>query len=331
MEPVRWGILPVSKHFELRVAQPLGALAEAQITAVASRDGGKAHAAGIRYKAKKAFGSYDELLADPDVEAVYISLPNDMHAEWSVRALEAGKHVLCEKPFSLDAKQVAMTATAAGRSGKLLMEAFMYRFHPQWQRVRQAVECGEIGKILATHSFFSFSNTDPANIRNKKEAGGGALFDIGCYAVSSARFVMGREPLRAMSLMSRDKVFGTDMLSSGILDFGTARSTFSVSTQAFSFQRMEILGSGGRISVILPFNAYPDVPLELEIVNGVGTRTYRSPAVDQYGLMFQAVSMAIRSGTPAPTPMSDAVANQAVLDALFASESSGNWESVKEV
>ncbi len=328
MEPVRWGILPVSRHFELRVADPLASLDEAEITALASRSAEKARSAGKRYGAKKAYGSYDELLSDPDIEAVYISLPNDMHADWSTRALEAGKHVLCEKPFGLDAEQVSSTAQVAKRSGKMLMEAFMYRFHPQWRRVKRAVEIGEIGKVLATHSFFSFSLTDPTNIRNKKELGGGALYDIGCYAVSSARFIMGREPLKAMSLVSRDSVFGTDMLSSGILDFGTARSTFSVSTQAFPFQRLEILGSSGRITVWLPFNAYTDVPLEVEIVTGVGTRTYKSPVADQYGLMFQEVSRAIRSGSPAPTPISDAVANQAVLDALFRSESSGNWESV---
>lgn len=328
MEPVRWGILPVSKHFELRVAQPLAALAEARIVALASRDGEKARKAGIRYGVHHAFDSYAGLLADSSVEAVYISLPNNLHLEWVLRAMEAGKHVLCEKPFGLDAGQVRTAAAMSEKTGSFLMEAFMYRFHPQWRRVKRAVDCGEIGKILAIHSFFAFNTTDPGNIRNILESGGGALYDIGCYAVNSARFIMGREPERAISLVSRDATFGTDILSSAILDFGTARSTFSVSTQAFSYQRVDVLGSGGRITVKLPFNAFPDVPLEVEIVNSIGSRTFVSPAADQYGIMFKEVSLAIRAGSPAPTSMEDAIANQAVLDALFASERSGAWEAV---
>jgi predicted dehydrogenase len=330
MESVRWGILPVSKHFDLRVFQPLAATPQAEIAAVASRDAEKASNAAARYGVAKAYGSYDDLLADPRVEAVYISLPNDMHAEWSVRAMRAGKHVLCEKPFGLNASEVSATAAVARDTGKLLMEAFMYRFHPQWVHVKKLIERGEIGKIIATHCFFSFNLTDPDNIRNRMESGGGSLYDIGCYAVSSARWIMGREPHRVMSLLNRDASFGTDTVSSAILDFGSARSTFTVSTQAFSSQRVDILGSGGRISVELPFNAYNDVPMSVEITTGVGTRVYRSPVADQYGLMFAAVSEAIRTGIPAPTDIGDATANMRVLDALFASERSGGWSPVSQ-
>lgn len=325
MDAVRWGILPVSRHFELRVAQPLHALEEAKAVAFASRDPAKTARALARSGTGKISTSYENLISDPDVEAVYISLPNHLHLEWSIRAMEAGKHVLCEKPFGLDAAQVQEGARIAARTGKFLMEAFMYRFHPQWRRVKQIIEAGEIGAVRAVHSFFAFNNTDPSNIRNIKEAGGGALYDIGCYAVSSARFIMGREPERVISLISKDQTFDTDVLSSAILDFGGARATFTVSTQAFSFQRVEILGSGGRISILLPFNAFPDVPLEIEVATGVGTRTWKSTAADQYGIMFKEASLAIRAGRDAPTPIQDAIANMAVLDALFASEVSGGW------
>jgi predicted dehydrogenase len=307
------------------------ALSEARITALASRNTEKARESALRYGAAKAYGSYEALLADPDVEAVYISLPNNLHLEWCIRAMEAGKHVLCEKPFAMDAAQARMAAAVAARTGTFLMEAFMYRFHPQWRRVKKAIECGEIGSIRAVHAFFSFNLTDPSNIRNIRETGGGALYDIGCYAISSARFIVGREPERVVSLITRDKQFGTDILSSAILDFGTTRATFSVTTQSFPFQRVEILGSSGRITVVLPFNAFPDVPLEVQIATSVGTRTWMSQPEDQYGLMFQEASLAIREGRPAPTPVSDAIANMAVLDAVFASEESGGWVPVSKV
>lgn len=329
MEAVRWGILSTSSHYKLRVHPPLSTLPEARIEAIASRDGSRAREAAAGLGIGKAYGSYEELLADPAVEAVYIPLPNDDHAPWTIRALEAGKHVLCEKPLALGSAEARTMADAARERGLLLMEAFMYRFHPRWRRAKAIVDSGEIGRVRAVHAWFSYSNADPGNIRNRLEAGGGGLYDIGCYAVSVARWFAGAEPDRALSLVLRDPGFKTDALSSGILDFpGGARATFTVSTQAFPFQRVEILGQKGTLSLDLPFNAYPDVPLEIEVTTSLGARRVPSAPADQYGIMFAELSRAIRDGRPAPTPVEDGIANLGVLEALFRSERAGGWEPV---
>ncbi|MDP3176655.1 MAG: Gfo/Idh/MocA family oxidoreductase, partial [Spirochaetaceae bacterium] len=259
MEYVRWGILSVSGHYELRVHLPLTRVGEARIAAIASRGEARAAQAAARLGIPKAYGSYEALLAAPDVDAIYIPLPNNLHEEWALKALDAGKHVLCEKPLAMDAAQARTMAARAEKKGLLLMEAFMYRFHPQWVRAREIVTTGELGKIRAVHSWFSYNNTDPANIRNRRETGGGGLYDIGCYAVSAARFLTGAEPQRALALVERDKVAGTDTLSTGILDFGPGgpQATFTVSTRAFPVQRVDAVGDKGSLSVILPFNAFP--------------------------------------------------------------------------
>jgi predicted dehydrogenase len=330
MDPVRWGILSVSGHYALRVHQPLSRLAEARIVAIASRGRDRAAGAAARLGIAKSHGSYAELIADPEVEAVYIPLPNNLHAEWAIAALEAGKHVLCEKPLAMDAAQARSMAAVAARKGLLLMEAFMYRFHPQWIRAREIIASGELGRLRAMHCWFSYSNADPANIRNNTETGGGALYDIGCYAVSSARFLTGAEPERALLIAERDADFGTDILGTGILDFGQdgPRASFHISTQAFPVQRVEAIGQRGSLAVILPFNAYADVPMALEVSTGLGTRRIESGPVDQYGLMLAAFSRAVRAKAPAPTSPADAIANMAAIDALFRSEKSGKWERV---
>ncbi|HUX38426.1 MAG TPA: Gfo/Idh/MocA family oxidoreductase, partial [Rectinemataceae bacterium] len=231
MEAVRWGILSVSGHYALRVHGPLSRLAEARIVAIASRDRTRAEAASSRFGIRRSHASYEALLADPEVEAVYIPLPNDLHAEWTEKALHAGKHVLCEKPLAMDAAQARGMAELASQKGLLLMEAFMYRYHPQWLRAKEIIQSGELGAIRAVHAWFGYNNADPSNIRNRIENGGGALYDIGCYAVSVSRWLVGTEPKRCLSLVERDPDFGTDRLSSGILDFGKARATFTVGTR----------------------------------------------------------------------------------------------------
>jgi predicted dehydrogenase len=335
MDPVRWGILSVSGHYALRVHQPLSRLGEARIVAMASRGRDKAVRAAARLGIAKAHGSYAELLADPEVEAVYIPLPNNLHAEWAIAALEAGKHVLCEKPLAMDGAQAAAMAAVAEKKGLLLMEAFMYRFHPQWLRAREIIAAGELGRLRAMHCWFSYNNADPANIRNNIATGGGALYDIGCYAVSSARFLAsaalaGAEPERALYIAERDAAFGTDSLGTGFLDFGSGgpRASFHVSTQAFPVQRVEVMGERGSLAVILPFNAYADVPMAIEVSTGLGARRIETAPADQYGLMFAAFSRAVRAKAPAPTPPADAIANMAAIDALFRSEKSGKWERV---
>ncbi len=330
MESVRWGILSVSGHYALRVHLPLSRLPEARIVAIASRGKERASAAAARLGIAKPYGSYADLLADPEIEAVYIPLPNTLHAEVALAALEAGKHVLCEKPLAMDALEARLMAARAREKGLLLMEAFMYRFHPQWLRAKEILDSGEIGKPRFINVSFSYNNADPKNIRNRMETGGGALYDIGCYAVSASRWLAGAEPRQVISLVERDAAFGTDSLSSGILDFGPGgcRATFNVSTRAFPVQRVEVTGDKGSISVILPFNAFSDVPMAIEVSTSLGTRRILSGPADQYGALFAAFSKAVRSGTPAPTPVEDGIANMAVLDALFKSEKSRCWENL---
>jgi predicted dehydrogenase len=309
MKAVVWGVMSVSLHYGLRVHTYLAKSPMVQLRGIASRD-------------KK------ELLADKDIEAVYIPLPNHLHAEWVKKSADAGKHVLIEKPFALTAAEAEQAIKYAKSKGVLVMEAFMYRFHPQWKRAREIVKTGEIGTVHVVSTLYSYMLKDPTNIRNILSAGGGGIPDIGCYAVSSARFLVGREPLRVMSLIHRDAEMKTDILSSGILDFGTTRSMFTVGTQSHNWQHVSVLGSGGELTVNLPFNAYPDAPMQLTVNTGVGTRQVYTQPTDQYAEMFDAFSRAVREGGSEPTPPEDAIANMRVLDALYRSEKSGVWEAV---
>lgn len=328
MKPVSWGVLSVAKHFTYRVYPSLEGSGTTVVAAIASRSRDRAERAAKELSIPRAYGSYEELVADPGIEAVYIPLPNHLHAEWVRKAADAGKHVLCEKPFGMNADETRKSIEHARSRGVLVMEAFMYRFHPQWRKVRELVAIGEIGAVRAIHTLYAYSNTDAKNIRNILAAGGGAIPDIGCYAVSSARFILGREPSRVMSLVTRDPAFKTDILSSAILDFGDARALFTVATQARPLQGVEVLGTSGAIRVHVPFNAYPDVPAQVTVTTALGARTIEFPVVDQYAVMFDEVSRAIRAGGPVPTDPQDAVNNMKVLDALFRSETSKSWEPV---
>lgn len=336
MEAVRWGILSVSGHYTLRVHPPLSRLSEARIVSIASRSRDRAAEAAKRLCISRSHGSYAELIADPEIEAVYIPLPNNLHAEWAMAALDAGKHVLCEKPLAMDAAQARAMVAKAKSKGLILMEAFMYPYHPQWIRARQILESGELGRLRAIQTWFTYNLGDPTNIRNKPETGGGALYDIGCYAVSSARFLSSAaalsptEPERCLYVAERDPAFGTDTFGTGFLDFGKKgpKTSFHVSTKAFPVQRVEAVGEKGALAISLPFNAYPDVPLTLEVTTGLGRRRYEAGPADQYGEMFAAFSRAVRERKPSPTPPEDAVANMAAIDALFRSEKSGDWEKV---
>ncbi len=328
MEPLRWGILGVASHFIKRVVTPMRRSSSADLYAIASRDGLKAREAATQFGIKTWYASYDELLRDPNVEAVFIPLPNHMHSEWIRKSADAGKHILCEKPLAMNAKDAADCIAYAQGKGVKIMEAFMYRFHPQWQRAFELVRIGEIGKVIAIHSFFGYMNTDAGNIRNILEAGGGALRDIGCYAVSISRWMFGREPERVVSLVDRDKNFGTDRHFSGIMDFGSGRSLFTASTQTWREQRVDIHGTAGSISVHLPLNVFPDTCMRITVATNVGIRDIIFEPADQYGIEIEAFSHAVRENLPVPTDPADAVENQKVLDALFLSEKSGAWVSV---
>ena len=328
MEPVRWGILGVAGHFRLRVFVPTRDSALVKIQAIASRSIQKAENAAREFRIPKAYGSYEELLGDEGIEAVYIPLPNHLHVEWVKKAADRGKHILCEKPLGMTAEETRDAIEYAEKKGVMLMEAFMYKLHPQWQRARDLAFVGEIGRVLSVNTSFTYNLTDPGNIRNILAFGGGGLRDIGCYAVNCARFILGAEPARVFGLITRDPDFGTDTLVSGILDFGKARSEFMAGTKTYPFQRVDIHGTGGRIIIRNPFNIFPDVPLRISVINDIGKRDLHIGPADQYTVEFDSFSRALREGKPVPTPPEDALNNQKVLDALFRCEKSGRWETV---
>ena len=313
---ISWGFLGAAKISTARVLPGLRHARASRVVAMASRDRARAEAAAERFGIATAFGSYDELIAHPEVEAVYIALPNHLHAEWSIRAMEAGKPVLCEKPLAMNAAEAAEVAVASRRTQQPIMEAFMYRFHPQWQRAHAIVLAGGIGAVRSVHTLFAYSNVDPANIRNSREAGGGALMDIGCYGVSVARWMFGGEPANVLAAMRIDERFGTDWLTSAILEFEAGVATLTCSTQSAPGQRVDIVGSTGRIVVDIPFNAPTDRPCRIFVDRGGGAGEETFDVCDQFARQFDAFSMAIAEGRPAPTPIEDAVANMAVIDSI---------------
>ncbi len=333
MKKVRWGVLGVAKIATKKVipAMQLGEMTE--VVAIASRDLGKSQLAAADLGIERAYGSYDDLLADPDVEAIYNPLPNHLHVPWSIKAAEAGKHVLCEKPIALTVAETRELIAARDRTGVRIGEAFMVRTHPQWVRSRELVETGAIGKLLAIVSTFSYFNADPANIRNILNLGGGGLMDIGCYPIQISRFLFGREPERVTGMIERDPESGVDRLTSGMLDFGNGQAVFTCSTQMVPYQRVQILGTKARIEIEIPFNAPPDQPCRISIDSGAdlfggGIHTEEFPVCDQYTIQGDAFSRAIREGTEVPTPLEDSIGNMAVIEALFQSERSGRWESI---
>ena len=328
MQPLQLGILGVSNFYRKKIAIPVASSPIVDICAIASRSEEKAQAAAQEYGISRAYGSYEALLADEQVEAIYIPLPNHLHSEWVKRAADAGKHVLCEKPFALDATEARECLDYAEEKGIVVMEAFMYQLHPQWQHVRQLIRQKEIGSIQLVEVFFGFNNTDPSNIRNQPDAGGGALLDIGCYAVSSSRFLIGSEPQRVISLVHTDESFGTDVLFSGLLDFGQTRASFTVATQTFPYQRVVVHGSNGVIAIMIPFNMYADTEAQVSVTTSVGTRELFLPPEDQYILEFEAFALAIKNQTAVPVPPADTINNMKVLDALRNSQQTGQWEKV---
>jgi predicted dehydrogenase len=240
--------------------------------------------------------------------------------------------VLCEKPLGLDATEVRELLAAQMRTGVKIGEAFMVRTHPQWVRARELVRAGHIGELRAIMGFFSYFNRDTANIRNIRAFGGGALFDIGCYPINTSRFIFGEEPRRAMALLERDPEMHTDRLTSGMLDFPSGQAVFTCSTQLVPYQRMQLLGTLGRIEIEIPFNAPPDQPCRIFMDDGsdlfgASIRTETFPVCDQYTIQGDLFSQAVRGAGEVPVPLEDAVRNMAVIDALFRSAESGRWET----
>jgi len=326
MKKVRWGILSTAKIGVEKVIPAMQRGEYAEITGIASRSADKVQQAADRLGITKAYGSYEELLADPDIDAVYNPLPNHLHVPWSILALEAGKHVLCEKPVALNAEEAQQLLDESEKYPDLkIMEAFMYRHHPQWQRARQLVEEGRIGELRTIQSFFSYHNADPENIRNKADIGGGGLMDIGCYPVSLSRFLFADEPSRVLGVMEFDHRFKTDRLGTGVLEFQTGTSTFTYGTQLTPYQRVNIFGAEGRVEIEIPFNAPPDRPCRMWHQAGDELTEITLETVDQYTIQGDLFSRAVLEDTEVPTPLEDAVANMKVIDALFYSARNNTW------
>ena len=327
-DKVRWGVLGVAKIATAKVIPAMQKGEWSEVVAIASRDLNKAKTAAGKLGIRKAFGSYEELLSDPEIEAIYNPLPNHLHVPWSIRAAEAGKHVLCEKPIAMSVAECRTLIAARDRPGAKIGEAFMVRTHPQWLHARELAHSGEIGELRAVLGAFSYFNRDGANIRNIPEFGGGAIMDIGCYPIQIARFLFGREPETASDLIDRDREWQTDRLSSVVLGFRAGHCVFTCSTQLVPYQKIQILGTKGRIEIEVPFNAPPDRKTRLFVDSGVdpfgtGTKAEEFPVCDQYTIQGDLFSQAARGLGDVPTPLEDSIANMAVIEAVFESAQTG--------
>lgn len=324
-EPVSWGVLGTANIALKKVIPAMERSEMSRVDAVASRSLGKASEWAARLGIDSAYGSYEELLADTRIEAIYIPLPNHLHKEWTVAAARAGKHVLCEKPLALTGRDARSMVEACEDAGVLLMEAFMYRLHPMWAKVIELTERGAIGDMRSVQTVFSYFNDDPNNIRNMPQVGGGALYDIGCYAVNTARMLFGSEPTGVNGFVRKDPNLGTDILTSAVLEFAGGHSIFVCSTQMERDQRVVVHGTRGRIVVEIPYNIPPDRPTRvLEFAGGdspaePNVTIHEIPAADPYMVQADVFSRAVRSGTRPPLPPSDAVANLEVIEQILAS------------
>jgi len=330
MSTIRWGILSTAKIGTEQVIPAMQKGQYCEVTAISSRDIQKAREQATRLGISKACGSYEELIADPDIDAIYNPLPNHLHVEWSIKALQAGKHVLCEKPIGLSSEEGRRLVEAGKQHPELkLMEAFMYRHHPQWQKARQLVNDGAIGELRTINSVFSYFNTDGSNIRNMADIGGGALMDIGCYPISLSRFIFDAEPQRVSSTVEYDPEFKTDRLSSALMDFGRGTSTFTCSTQLVPYQRVHVFGTKGVVEIEVPFNAPIDRPCRMWLSKGLTDRTeFELDQCSQYTIQGDLFSQAILNDTPVPTPIEDAVANMVVIEAVVESGRTNNWVAI---
>jgi len=328
---IRWGVLSTAA-IGLRKVIPGMQLGQfCTVDAIASRDLAKAQKAAADCGIARAYGSYEELLEDPEIEAIYNPLPNQLHVPWTIKAAEAGKHVLCEKPLSVTVAEAESLLDVRERTGVKIGEAFMIRSYPQWLRLRELLNDGRIGELRSVVGFFSYFNVDPANIRNRMDSGGGALMDIGCYLIHASRYAFGGQPTRVVASIDRDPRMGIDRLTSAILEFPAGQAIFTCSTQLIPYQRVHFLGTRGRIELEIPFNAPPDRPTRL-FIDSTGDlfgqpEVETFPTCDQYTLQGDAFSKAILDDTEVPVPLEDAIGNMAVIEAIFSSARSGQWKS----
>ncbi len=332
MKKVVWGVLSTARIGWEKVIPAIQQGEHCEIRAIASRNLEKSRAWADKLGIPQAYGSYEELLADPEIEAIYNPLPNDQHVPLTLAAARAGKHVLCEKPVALTATQAAELREVAGKVH--IMEAFMVRFHPQWIAARKRIQSGELGDLRAIQTYFSYFNRDPGNIRNQADIGGGALYDIGCYPIVTGRFLFGAEPRRVIALIDRDPEFKTDRMVSALVDFGEGRRLdFTVSTQSVPYQRVQICGTKKRIEIQIPFNAPLGGSCEVysddgTCLDGQSTTTETIPACNQYTLQGDEFSRVVRGEISLPYGVEDAIRNMRVIDALFESEKTGAWVTI---
>jgi predicted dehydrogenase len=330
---IRWGVLSTAAIGLKKVIPGMQKGDLTSVVAIASRNLAQAKKAAADLGIPTAYGSYGELLADPNIDAVYNPLPNNLHVPWTIKAAEAGKHVLCEKPISLTVAEAETLLEVRARTGVKIGEAFMVRLHPQWIRLRELLQEGRIGELRSVLGFFSYFNVNPQNIRNKVDAGGGALMDIGCYLIQASRYAFAQEPTRVVASIDRDPAMHTDRLTSAILEFdGGRQAIFTCSTQLVPYQRLHFIGTKGRIELEVPVNVPPDRPVRLLIDTGTdlfggGITAETFPICDQYTLQGDAFSKAILDNTEVPVPVEDAIGNMAVIEAIFRSAETGLWQT----
>ena len=331
-DKIRWGVLSTAAIGLNKVLPGMLQGRYTSVTAIASRDLARAQAAASRLGIPTAYGSYEELLADPNIDAIYNPLPNQLHVPWTIRAAQAGKHVLCEKPLSLTVAEAETLLDVRARTGVKIGEAFMIRSHPQWVRVRELLREGRIGELRSVAGFFSYFNVDSANIRNQVESGGGALLDIGCYLIHASRFGFGEEPTRVVASIDLDPEMRIDRLTSALLEFPSGQAVFTCSTQLIPYQRVHFFGTRGRIEIEIPFNAPKDRPTRLFIdssgdLSGIDISTETFPVCDQYTLQGDDFSRAILDDSAVPVSLEEAILNMGVIEAVFQSARTGQWET----
>lgn len=332
MQPVRWGVLGAANIAVKYVTPAMQASPLTPTIAIASRSREKATAAAERLGIPRAYGSYEDLLADPDVEAIYNPLPNHLHVPWTIRAADAGKHVLCEKPIAMSAAEARELVAARDRNGVQIAEAFMVRVHPRWNAVKELVDAGRIGQLVQIAGHFSYNMSSPANVRNVLEWGGGVLMDVGCYPIMLSRWMFGAEPTAVLADFERDPTFRVDRLTAGLMRFPSGQAVFTVGGQVNWHQRMQLIGTGGRIDLETPFTPGGDLATTARIEVGTSpaaanVELVEFPPVSQYMLQGEAFSRAVRGAGPVPVSLESAIGNMAVIDAMFRSEQSGRWES----
>ena len=331
MQKLRWGVLSTAKIGREKVIPALQQSAHNQVLAICSRDAQSARSVADSLGIERAYGSYDELLADPDIDAIYNPLPNHLHVDWSIKALQAGKHVLCEKPLGLNTADAQRLVDAAQAHPHLkVMEAFMYRFHPQWELAKQLIDQGRIGKLHAVHSHFSYNNREPNNIRNKVDMGGGALLDIGCYSISLSRWLFNEEPTEVLGQITPMAGEEVDCLTSALMTFSAGSASFTSSTKIEPMQYVEAIGDEGSLYLARPFYNDGSEPVQRIVV----TRNREPEVIDvpdhnHYGAMGDAFALSIFNSSQVPTPLSDAIANMRVIDAIFTSAAERRWVSIE--